>query len=458
MSDPGFFTLVAGNNLLLSKLIKSIVIGIPAFVAVLLVSLIAAFFIISEDVLTGWLVQSIETSADADITFESIQLERGLTTRVNIEQLEVVARDDSYRVDSSSLSLSIRLPQLLLARLDFPALEIGDARIHIQGDSEDDTRDWRSIDLDALRLRPVLHEVSLASLSVSAEGSQWTLPSRSTVSELSLQLTPDKRVPELSANIEVVDEKLQIIATLPDFHLSIGKHRLPFNIRINRPFATASMQGNLDFSKADSRIKATLDVQVDELDKVSTSGTLQIPGSLKVTAAVDGTFDKLPAESISGQWQAGDAGEAELSGRIDNLVGMDGIALVLKAHARNANWLQQHLPESMEVIKDATLSLSLDGTDDHLVADNVQLKAQTADDLDIDLSGGFGLVKSASAGYDLRNIQARLNFKSPTTRAARALLFEEIPEFGAVKAGVDINSDQGHPTFSNVSVNKQHPH
>jgi len=448
---------VPGNTLLSSKRVKTIVIGIPAIVAVLLVSVVAAFFLISEDVLTGWLVQSIETRADADITFESIQLERGLTTRIDVEQLEVVAHDESYKVDSSSLSLSIRLPQLLLARLDFPALEIGDTRVHIQGGSEDDTRDWRGIDLDALRLRPVLHEVSLANLSVSAEGSQWTLPSRSTVSELSLQLTPDKDVPELSANIEVVDEKLQIIATLPDFHQSIGKQRLPFNIRINRPFAIANLQGDFDFSKADSHIKATLDVQVDELGKVSTTGALQIPGSLKVTAAIDGTFDKLSAESISGQWQAGDAGEAELSGRIDNLIGMEGIALALKAHARNANWLQQHLPESMEVIKEATLSLSLNGTDDHLVTDDVQLKVQTADELDIDLSGGFGLVKSESASYDLRNIQARLNFKSPTTRAARALLFEEIPEFGAVQASTDINSDQGHPTFSNVSVNTVHP-
>ncbi len=459
MSDPGFFMCVSGNNLLPSKLVKTIAIGIPAFVAVLLVSIVAGFFLVSEEVLTGWLVQSIKTRADADITYESIRLERGLTTRIDIEQFEVVAHDKSYRVDSSYLRLSVRLPQLLFARLDFPSLDIGDTRVHIQGDTEGDTRDWPSpgIDLDALRLRPVLHEVSLANLSISSEDSQWKLPSGSSISELSFQLTPDHNVPELSADIEIVDEKLHVTASLPDFHQSIGKQHLPFNIRINRPFATFNLQGSMDFSKADSVIKATLDLQVDELDKLSTTGALKIPGSLKLTAAIDGTFDKLPAESVSGQWQAGDAGEAELSGRIDNLIGMEGIALALKVRTGKADWLQPHFPESMAVINKAALSLSLAGNDDRLMAEDVQLKAYTADNLDIELSGGFGLVKSESVGYDIENIKAKLNFKSPTTRAARALLFEQIPEFGAVQASADINSKQGHPTFSNVSVKTRHP-
>ena len=111
----------------------------------------------------------------------------------------------------------------------------------------------------------------------------------------------------------------------------------------------------------------------------------------------------------------------------------------------------------MAVINKAALSLSLAGNDDRLLAEDVQLNAYTADDLDIDLSGGFGLVKSESGGYDIENIRAKLDFKSPTTRAARALLFEQIPEFGAVQANAAINSKQGHPTFSNVSVKTHHP-
>ena len=321
-----------------SRLIKTIAIGVPALVAVLLVGTVAAFFLVSEGVLGEWLVKSIETRADADITYQSIDLERGLTTRIEFKQFEFVAHDNSYRVDSSYLRLSVRLPQLLLARLDFPSLDIGDTRVLMQGDTEGDTRDWLhpGIDLNALRLRPVLHEVSLANLSISSEGSQWKLPSGSSVSELSFQLTPDHDVPELSADIEVVDEKLHVTASLPDFHQSIGKQHLPFNIRINRPFAMLNLQGGMDFSQADTVIKATLDLQVDELDKLSTTGTLKIPGSLKLTAAIDGTFDRLPAESVVGQWQAGDAGEAELSGRIDNLIGMQGIALGLKARSRKS--------------------------------------------------------------------------------------------------------------------------
>ncbi len=442
-----------------SRLIKTISIGVPALVAVLLVGTVAAFFLVSEGVLGEWLVKSIETRADVDITYQSIDLERGLTTRIEFKQFEFVAHDNSYRVDSSYLRLSVRLPQLLLARLDFPSLDIGDTRVLVQGETQGDTRDWLhpGIDLNALRLRPVLHEVSLANLSISSEGSQWKLPSGSSVSELSFQLTPDHDVPELSADIEVVDEKLHVTASLPDFHQSIGKQHLPFNIRINRPFAMLNLQGGMDFSQADTVIKATLDLQVDELDKLSTTGTLKIPGSLKLTAAIDGTFDRLPAESVVGQWQAGDAGEAELSGRIDNLIGMQGIALGLKARSGKADWLQPHLPESMAVINKAALSLSLAGNDDRLLAEDVQLNAYTADDLDIDLSGGFGLVKSESGGYDIENIRAKLDFKSPTTRAARALLFEQIPEFGAVQANAAINSKQGHPTFSNVSVKTHHP-
>ena len=441
-----------------SKLFKSVVIGVPALVGLFLLILIVVFSTLSEEVLTGWLMQAIETETDADITYQSISLERGLTTQINIEQLEVVAHDKSYRVDSSYLRLSVRLPQLLLARLDFPRLDIGDTHIHVQGDSQGETRDWLrpGIDLDALHLRPVLHEVSLASLSVSTEGSQWKLPS-GTVSELSLQLTPDKEVPELSADIEVVDEKLHITATLPDFYQSISKQHLPFNIRVSGPLAVSDLQGDMDFSAADARIKATLAVQVDNLDKLSATRVLQVPGGLKVTAAIEGTFDKLTAESISGTWQAGDAGDAELNGRIDNLIEMTGIALALKAHAKDADWLQPHLPENMEAIKEATLSLSLQGSGDRLMADKVQLQARTTDDLAIDLSGDFELAKTEQDAYDLENIKAALKFQSPTTRAARALLFDAIPEFGDLQASVDIQSDQGHPRLSNVSVKTKHP-
>ena len=256
-----------------SKLLKSIVIGVPTLAGVLLAGFLVAFFLVSEDRLAGWLVQSIEDKVGANITFQAIRLERGLTTRVAVEQLEVAAHDNSYKVESSYLWLSIRLPQLLLARLEFPVLEIGDTHVHVQGDPEKDARDTLSpgIDLSALRLRPVLREFSLESLSVTAEDSKWKLPARSTVSELSMHLTPDQNVPELSAEIDIVDERLHVTATLPDFHRSVAERHLPFNVRVNRPFAVLSFKGDLDFSEADTRVKVTeaevVLVALDQNDK-----------------------------------------------------------------------------------------------------------------------------------------------------------------------------------------------
>jgi hypothetical protein len=55
------------------------------------------------------------------------------------------------------------------------------------------------------------------------------------------------------------------------------------------------------------------------------------------------------------------------------------------------------------------------------------------------------------------NLDVLLAFDAPATRAARALLFEGIPEFGAVQGKLDIRSESGDPSFENIVVSARDP-
>jgi hypothetical protein len=80
-----------------------------------------------------------------------------------------------------------------------------------------------------------------------------------------------------------------------------------------------------------------------------------------------------------------------------------------------------------------------------------RFKARDANELDVSLTGGFEL-NTGKQGAEPENLDLKLAFAAPATRAARALLFDDIPEFGVIKGTADIRSVTGHPALENILV------
>ncbi len=86
-----------------------------------------------------------------------------------------------------------------------------------------------------------------------------------------------------------------------------------------------------------------------------------------------------------------------------------------------------------------------------LAVSDFDFHGKTEHDLDLSLSGKFDLALS-STGLQPANMRTELVFAAPRTRAARILIFDEIPEFGAITGRCDVRSQVGDPSLENITV------
>jgi hypothetical protein len=127
------------------------------------------------------------------------------------------------------------------------------------------------------------------------------------------------------------------------------------------------------------------------------------------------------------------------------------VHLDLTGKLDNSPWLKPLLPESIGAIKSAGLSAQISGGYPSFAVNDLDFHGKTEQDLDLSLSGTFDLALS-STGLEPVNIQAGLVFAAPNTRAARFLIFETIPEFGAITGKCDVHSAVGDPSLMNIVV------
>lgn len=416
--------------------------------------LMLAYFTVSDARLIGWLVQRVESSAGVRIRYDSAQLHRGLTPMLDVTQLKISADDGHYHIGTTSLQLSVSLPYLLLARLDIPSLQIGDTQVTLQAHKAPPVAESFDIAavLDALHFKPVLHELRIANVAVSTEGAEWQLPA-SRVSEISLQLSADEETSLLAADVNRDAEKLHVEVTLPGLRDALASKHLPFSVKVNGIYTDGELNGVLDFSDADTTLQAELRVQVADLGwlPIAVEG-MSIPGELYLEAGITGVLDQLAAEAVTARWQDAAGSAVQLQGRVGDVLGLSALDLKLTGALANAGWLKPVLPDSLGDIVRAKLSGAIGGSRDRLLISGLQLAATGSDALELHLSGEFELAAQEKYSYRAENIQAGLEFSAPTTRAARALLFEEIPELGALQASADIRSVTGDPVFDNISV------
>jgi hypothetical protein len=140
-----------------------------------------------------------------------------------------------------------------------------------------------------------------------------------------------------------------------------------------------------------------------------------------------------------------------LKGRVASVTDFTGVDLDLAGRLDKPDWLQPLLPDAMAPLVTAELATGVSGNAAKLDLRGFSFKATTADDLDMSLTGQLAFANLFTAPQP-ENINLDLKFNAPTTRAARALIFEEIPEFGAVTASVEVRSTRGDPRLENIVI------
>jgi len=438
--------------------IKRILLGSLLVLGALMLGATGAWLLVDDATLVPLLVKRLETASDTRIGYkDGATISRTWAPELSVDNLTVADSEDSYRLETSSLQLKVSLSSLLLGRVDIPHLLLGDTRVHIlKRSAADEAAVDKQIPLDlfALRLRPVLHDLQIAELSIFDEGDTYQLPA-TRVSELSLRPDPDKAIPRLSAQLDVAGEKFSIDAALPDAHQALKRKQLPFSVAVRGAMIAASAVGEVDFSQPAAVVEAELKGRFPELSRIpGLNKQISIPGELTLSARLSGPIAQLAIEDLSANWAGPGPSSVKLNGKIDDVTKLDGIELALSGRLTDAAWLTPVLPDTLGALHSAELAARISGDQSRLKLDEFKFKATSAEKLDLSLAGQLDLAQLLQAPA-AENLNLKLAFTAPTTRAARVLIFDEIPEFGAITGSADIGSTKGDPVLENIVIRTQ---
>jgi hypothetical protein len=426
-------------------------------VGALILSAIGTWLFVDDSTLVSLLVKRVESLTDTRIGYQDgASISRTWAPELHVDRLIVDDAQGRYRVETSSLRLQISLADLLRGRLDVPHLLIGDTRVNLLKSSAagapaaPETKP-APLDLSVLRLSPVLHELRISPVSILVEGDRFQLPA-TRISELSLRLEPGTDAAELSARLEVGGEKLLIDARLPDLDQALQRNQLPFTVSVNGAFIESSAVGQIDLRQPTAVVHAELRSHFPDLNRIPGAGSaIHIPGDLATTAKLSGPFDQLALEDLSANWTGAGQSSLKLQGRIANVINLEGVELGLTGQLSDAAWLKPLLPATLGELESAQLTARISGDRSRLEFRDLSVKARTLDELNLTAAGRLDLAQVLRSA-DLENLDLKVAFDAPTTLAARAMIFDEIPELGAITARGNIRSIGGDLALKNMLI------
>jgi hypothetical protein len=411
------------------------------------------FFLMADSrTLVDMVAQRIETAADVHIAYrDDVRLSRGLSPTLQLAQFELVDGGASWQFQAQAMEVQLNLPGLLLGRLDIERLLVDRATLDIR----EPTVDARGgpggpPDLSAIRFEPVLHQVRIAGLTLLLHGKKYQLAG-SRVNELSVQLDADRRSPRLTAQVALGSRSIDVEARFPGLFTSLRQGRLPFTIE-SQGAIQLTLSGAADISEERTRFDIALDARVPDLRAIPTGvDSLSLPGEFTANAHLVGTLQALAADTLVADWRVDDGTHARLSGEIGNIMALEGLALQLDAAVADAEWLQPVLPEGISGIRSGRLAAQLGSEGGNIALRDVSLQATGSNALELSLNGAFDLAVQSGI-LEPANIDMQLQFQAPNTRAARVLLFDEVPELGAIRGSADIVAVTGDPALEKINV------
>jgi uncharacterized protein involved in outer membrane biogenesis len=438
------------------KTLKRILVVALGLLGAAFLAIIFTYLLVDDATLFGQMVKQLESSSDIQVLHRGdARITRTLTPTLTVNDLVIANSGGQYRVEAASLEVQFSLPRLLLGQLDIPHLIIGPTRVEIKEDEsttkpaaapEPKTSPKRS----SLPLKPVLHDIRISKVEIIHKGGTVLLPDIH-VSEFTLELKSDNTL-ELRSNAELANQNIHINAVLKDVDEYFGGQPLAFSVGVQSTVLNLSLEGHVDFEKPDRLVEAAVRGWTLDGEKIATSiQGLEIPGKITIEGQVKGTFARLPMEEIKATYHGPKQSAVELKGRIANVIKLEGVQLNLTGKLDDPAWLTPLLPESLGAVKSASLSAQISGGYPRFAVKDLDFHGKTEEGLDLSLSGKFDLAHSPT-GLEPANIQTELVFAAPNTRAARFLIFETIPEFGAITGKCDVRSGVADPSLENLKV------
>ncbi|UCG20122.1 MAG: AsmA family protein [Deltaproteobacteria bacterium] len=435
------------------KTFKRILAAALALLGAALLIVISIYLLVDDATLFAQMVKKLESSSEIRVLHRGdAHITRTLTPTLTVDDLIIGDAGRQYQVETGSLEVQISLLRLLLGQLDIPKLYLGDTRIEIREDASPSepaaAPELKSgPEVPSFPLKPLLHDIRISRVEIIHEGDTVLLPDIH-LSEFNLELKSDNTL-ELGGQVELAQQNIDVKAVLRDVDEYAGGKPLAFSVGVQSTGLNLSLEGNVNFEKPDPTLEIAARGWTPDGEKFATGiQGFEIPGKLTIEAQLKGTFAQLPMEELKAAYHGPNQSSVKLEGSIANVLRLEGVQFNLNGKLEDPAWLTPLLPESLGAIKGASVSARISGGYPNFTVQDLDFHGKTKEGLDLSLSGKFELANSLEPA----NIQAELVFAAPNTRAARFLIFETIPEFGAITGKCHVHSDVGDPSLIDIVV------
>ena len=440
------------------RTVKHLSLAAALLFAGLLLAVVAAYLLVSDEKLIAWLTERTAAATGITIRYQkSATLSRTLSPTLRVRGFEVTAPEIGYRVHSTSLELQVNLPRLILGQLHVSRLWLGETRIESNGAATPAQVAPSAAQPFSLSLSPAFHDVKVDRLSIVHPDGEMRLPTVD-VDQLSLHLDSDTDTLVLRARLQMAGEAIDLQATVPDVQNGLRARHVGFSVSAQSATGNIEATGHVDLSEPEFVLDGKMSAQAYDLEEIPTGiEGLAASGSLDAQAQFHGTVERLAMTDVLLNWQGPGQSGLVIEGGIDDLDDLKGIALDVSGQLGDAAWLMPLLPDTLGTVNRAELSARLSGDASQLNIRDFSLSARDTNQLQVSLRGQFDMALSGDKA-EPENLDVLLTFKAPTTRAARALLFEDIPEFGAVQGSAHVRSSEtGYPTVEDILVSTRDP-
>ena len=435
------------------KLFKRILAAALILLGAALLVIISLYLLVDDATLFAHMVKQLESSSDLLVLHQGeVSITRSLSPTLSVDDLVIGDTGEEYRVTAGSLEVQISLPRLFLGQLDIPHFIVGPTRVEIKED-ESTTKPPAKPESkpgpkrSSLPLTPVLHDLRISRVEIIHKGGSFLFPDIR-AGELTIKLKPDNSL-ELGGQVTLARQNIHVNVVLKDEDQYSGGKPLNFSVGVQSTLLDLSLEGQVDFARPDPVVEATVRGWTPDGEKMVTFiQGVEIPGKLTIEGQLRGTFAQLPMEGIKATYQGPEQSGVELQGSMANLLKLEGVQFNLNGKLEDPAWLTPLLPESLGAIKGVRVSARISGGYPNFTVQDLDFRGITKEGLDLSLSGNFDLANSLEPA----NIEAKLVFSAPSTRAARFLIFETIPEFGAITGRCDIYSTVGDPSLTNIVI------
>ncbi len=435
---------------------KNILKVVSLSIAVVLIAMVLGWFMVDDDTLVSSLSQQLQAVTGSRINYYGdVSLTRSLTPVLRIEQVLIEDHNKRYRFELNSFLIELNLARLLLGHVNISSLALGDARIALMQSASAEPRKTTSLDFLLRFFKLTFHDVQIGKLSIDREyGAEDFSPLE--ISAIAVQLRADSHTLALTGDLELAGEKLAINAGLSDTSKVDAQGILNFSLSAQGSGFGLDSDGQIALAQPDITVDAAVRARVSDLPKLPVGpDALVIPGALTAAAQLIGNIDQLALRKIVVHWQGAGLSEVKLNGEIENVNQLDGVELNLLGKFEQLAWLSPLFPDSMASLERATLSGQIVGNYKQLGIRSVDLEATTVDKLDLSLRGKFDVVDTLTAARP-ENIDLKFAFAAPNTKAARVLLFKQIPELGTISGKLDIRGNTDVPRLENIVIKTKH--